>query len=138
MWKTRKKLTTIGLLAITVFISMVMAHSTSATFHLPPCSEPPDQADVTIYLNETVPDEVEDLPEVWRLNRTHYFSEEPHAIRMTDVEVPKIWREQNGLPGLQMEQFVCLDDDGSQRSHIADRPMDWWVSMPVDWLMGGV
>lgn len=127
IWKTEKKLTTIGLLAITVFFSIIMAPSTSATFHLPSCSDPPDYADVTIYLNETVPDDVEDLPEVWRLNRTYYFSEEPHAIRMTDVEVSKIWREQNKLPGLQIERFVCLDDDGSHESHSADSPMDWWV-----------
>lgn len=127
IWKSEKKLTTIGLLAITVFSSIVMAPSTSATFHLHPCSEPQDEADVTIYLNETAPDEVEDLPHVWRLNRTYYFSEEPHPIRMTDVEAPKLWMETNRVPGLQMEKYRCLNEDGSLSAFSADRPMDWWV-----------
>lgn len=122
----------LGMLVILVFSSTVLTDSSSATFHAPPCSEPHDDADDTFYLNETTPDEpeeTEDIPWGWELNRTYYFSEKPHAIKGTNVEIPKFWMESNKTPGLQMERFNCMRDDGSQAQISGDTPMDRWVGV---------
>lgn len=65
----------------------------------PPCEEAPDEAEITIPVSATGADEVSG-PYLWLIEDYHY-----------DAETDTVYREGNGIPGLQTSSEWC-DSDG--------------------------